>query len=205
MIRHGDPFRREESVSGKGTSSVAFRPVKYDVVCYLPGKRALLIHARSTWEKELYRVQFGRHMFGNENSFQQAAKYTLEPLREYGEASLNCIDVPGIDWIILREAHLLWGGPHGEIEIRKADNLFAALDLRRQSLPEGPVISRAVFQAKFCDANRPRAVTIQPPRIALYSRDGDSDHVEQWLENRGFIVDYPAHQPAAAAQVLAEP
>ena len=187
LVRHGDPFRREGSLDGGQTSSVFYRPEKHDVLVYESAVGELRMNACNKGEKEIYRVEFGRHVFGNEDFFPGTGKYTLEPLRRDGAASVVCTDVDGMDWVRLKEVQFLWGGAEREIEIRKAKDLFAALEGRGQSMPARAPILRASFHVKFTDAKSPRIVTIRPSNIAQYTRDSDADVVEDWLQKRGFI------------------
>ena len=187
LVRHGDPFRREGSLDGGRTSSVFYRPERHDVLVYEPAIGEIRMHARSKGEKELYRVSFGRHVFGDEDFFPRAGKYTLDPIRRDGAASVVCTDVDGIDWVRLKEVQILWGGAEQEIEIRKANDLFAALEGRGRSIPVTAPILRASFLVMFTDSKTPRTVTIRPSNIAQYSRDSDADVVEDWLTKRGFI------------------
>ena len=68
------------------------------------------MHACNKGEKELYRKEFGRHVFGNEDFFPGTSKYTLEPLRRDGPASVICTDVDGMEWARLKEIQFLWRG-----------------------------------------------------------------------------------------------
>ena len=187
LVRHGDPFRREGSLDGDQMSSVFYRPEKHDVLVYESAVGELRMNACNKGEKETYRVEFGRHVFGNEDFFPGTGKYTLEPLRRDGAVSIVCTDVDGMDWVRLREVQFLRGGTEREIEIRKANNLFAALEGRGQSMLASAPILRASFHVKFTDAKSPRIVTIRPSNIAQYTRDSDADVVEDWLQKRGFI------------------
>ena len=187
LVRHGDPFRREGSLDGDQMSSVFYRPEKHDVLVYESAVGELRMNACNKGEKETYRVEFGRHVFGNEDFFPGTGKYTLEPLRRDGAVSIVCTDVDGMDWVRLREVQFLRGGAEREIEIRKANDLFAALEGRGQSMPARAPILRASFHVKFTDAKSPRIVTIRPSNIAQYTRDSDADVVEDWLQKRGFI------------------
>jgi hypothetical protein len=155
---------------------------------YQPERGELRVHAASKDEKEVYRRQFGLLLADDEHYFPGTAKYTLEPLRASGTDSLVCHDVEGIKSVRLREVQLLWGGPHGEVEIHKAGDLFAALKARGRALPVAPLLQRAVFQIQFHDSLRPRSVTIRVPNVAQFVRDGDSVYVEEWLQRRGFVV-----------------
>jgi hypothetical protein len=191
MVRHGEPYKREGSVVGVEPSSVAYRPLKYDVLVYTPALRELRINAQLKGERQLYRTEFGRHFFGSQNYFNDGVKYTLEPLRDAGEPALVCADVAGMEWVRLKELHYNWGGAHGEYEIAKANDLFAALkDRGGRSIPKTPALAKAVFLVKFVSAKRARTVTVKPPNTALYARDEDSDLVEEWLKKRGFLNVY---------------
>lgn len=203
LVRHGEPYKREGSIEGGESSSVHFRPEKYDVLIYQKETGELRINARSKGEKQLYRQQFGKHLFGSEDYFPGTNKYTLEPLREYGAMSLNCVDVEGIDWIKLKEYQIFYPGNPWEIVSRRSDDVFAALDARDRTIPDGGRIVRASFQVKFADCKTPRSVVIRPSNIAQFTRDDDSALVEQWLEARGFIVAEEAEEPDRAEAALA--
>jgi hypothetical protein len=188
LVRHGEPFKREESIEGLEASSVCYRPLKYDVLVYQPALGELRVNARSKGEKELYRLTFGKHLFGHEDFFPGTEKYTLAPLREDGAAALRCADVAGIDWVKLSEVQFFYGGHLAEILIRKSDNVFASLQARGQEFPGGGRILRATFRIKFTDCKVSRSVVIRPSNIAQYMRDDDSELVEAWLAARGFII-----------------
>lgn len=203
LIRHGEPFKREESLNAAGVASVCYRPLKYDVLVYDRQLGELRINAQLVGEKKLYCEKLGLHLFGDSNCFPGTRKYTLEPLRELGADALACGDVEGIESITLTEVDFYWGGGHGEIEIRKAGDLFAALASREGHLPDNPRIIKAVFKVKFEDSKTPRSVKIRPGNIAEYTRDSDAALIEQWLNLRGFILHSEADSHAATAEVLA--
>lgn len=155
LVRHGEPYKREGSLENGESTSVLYRPEKHDVVVYDPAIGEIRINARSKGEKELYRTRFGLHLFGDKEFFPGKSKYTLEPLRTDGKASLACTDIDGIEWIRLREVQFYWGGPQHEIETRKADDYFAVLEARGRSLPTKARIIRAGFLIKFADSKTP--------------------------------------------------
>jgi hypothetical protein len=103
LVRHGDPLRREGSLDGGQTSSVFYRPEKYDVLVYEPTIGEIRMHACGKGEKDLFRRQFGRHVSNNEDFFPETGKYTLEPLRNGGDTSIVCTDVDGMEWGRLRK------------------------------------------------------------------------------------------------------
>lgn len=203
LVRHGQPFKREESLQGAEVESVCYRPLKYDVVVYNRTLHELRINAQLIGEKELYRHQFGSHLFDDPNFFSINKKYTLEPLREYGLASMACGDIDGIESITLTEVHLLWGGAYREIEVRKATDLFAALESRGRELPSHPTLIKAMLKVKFVDCKTPRSVTIKPPNVAQYTRDSDAVILEEWMAQRGFILHEEVEEHAAVAETLA--
>ncbi len=187
LVRHGDPFKREGSIESGESSSVFYRPEKFDVLVYDGSRGEIRMNARSKGERELYRKQFGKHLFGDEAFFPGEGKYTLDPLRTDGEASLVCTDVPGLEYVRLKEVHFFWGGANREMEIRKADDVFAAFTARNRQFPAKARISCAKFQVKFTDSKTPRSLTIKPSNIAQYQRDDDAAAIEDWLLKRRFI------------------
>lgn len=200
LVRHGDPYRREGSMENGEPGSVAYRPLKFDVLVYDPRIGEIGMNAGTDGEKSLYRRAVGLHFFNDENFFPGTAKYTLEPLQRDGEASLACSDVEGIEWVRLKEVHFYWGGAEGEIEVRKAKSVFAAYAKRNATFPRARII-KAVFEVKFTDCKTPRSVCIRPSNVAQYTRDHDSVHIEEWLNRRGFIIQREV--PTNAEAVLA--
>ncbi len=188
LVRHGDPLRREGSLNGETTSSVFYRPEKYDVLVYQPAIGEIRMHACGKGEKDLFKRLFGRHIFNDENFFPGTGKYSLNPLRTDGEASIVCTDIDGMGWVRLKEIHFFRGGSEKEIEIRKANNVFAAYSSQKRTMPQKARILRASFLVKFTDASTARTVTIRPSNIAQYTRDSDATVVEEWLTKRGFIL-----------------
>ena len=196
LVRRGDPFKREGSIEKTGMTSVYYRPEKYDVLKYDQGLGELSVNAEGNKKLvALYRELFGELLFGDSKRFPNTAKYTLAPLQDDGADALICSDVEGIDTITLKEVQILWGGPQGEIEIRRAKDLFEALKGRKKELPKGRLV-KASFLVKFTDAKTPRTVTIRPQNIASYTRDSDSSVVEAWLTARGFVKSAPEAQDA---------
>lgn len=203
LVRHGNPYRREGSLDNGEPGSVAYRPLKFDVLVYDQRIGEIRMNAETVGEKTLYREAFGTHFFGTPEFFPGKAKYTLEPLQSDGEASLECDDIDGIEWVRLKEADFYWGGPEGEIEVRRAKDVFAAYARREATFPRRVRLIKAVFEVKFADCKSTRAVTIKPSNVAQYTRDHDSVYVEEWLRNRGFIIQREADTDVEEGAVLA--
>jgi hypothetical protein len=193
LIRHGDLFRREATLVNGQSSSVAYRPEKYDLVVFNQLTNELGINAKTEKIRNEYRKQFGFYLFGRDNQFAGTSKYSLEPIRELGEQSLNVIDVPGIQWV--RLTYLEWTVRVVDIEVRsaKAPDLFGHFATRNFAIPEYWTLKKATFKVRFDDNPTPRSVTIKPSNVALYSRDEDAGVVEEWLTRRGFITQGQVH------------
>ena len=203
MVRHGEPFKREESQDGADVSSICYRPIKYDVIVYDRQLDELRINAQLVGLKRLYCQQFGKHFFGDEDRFLRKNKYTLEPLREYGADSLACGDTSGIELITLTEVEFLGDGAYRARNVMKADDIFADLEHQRRQLPEGGRIVKAVFRVQFSDSSTPRSVKIKLSNVAQYTRDSDAELIEEWLTRRGFVVHQEEVKHAAVEQAMA--
>jgi hypothetical protein len=201
LIRHGMPFKREGSVK-EGKSSVEYyRPEVHDVLIYDTEMDDIGVHAGTKGERDLYLRQIGEHLFGDPDYFPQADKFTLAPLIDHGRAALRCDDVPGLEGVWLVEFHRYWGGDFKAIEIRKATDIFGAIDDRHHLLAGGRM-STAVFKLKFPGSKRLRSATIRPPNIAKYDRHSDSDVIETWLQLRGLIKPLAEEEDEEAPALL---
>ena len=190
LVRHGEAFKREGVLDDGRSSSVFYRPEQYDVLVYNPRLGDLRIHATSKNEVEMYRELFGRHIFGDDRYFPSTAKYTLEPVRKNGDASLVCADISGIESITLVELEFGSIGFHENTVQWRAADIFDWMRSTGQTIPSRARLFKAVFNVMFSGAKRPRKVCIQLPNIAQFQRDGDGRLVEQWLELRGFIIGF---------------
>ena len=199
LIRHGEPFKRDEKLAGEEVSGISYRPLKYDVVIYDRKLSELQINATLVGQKKTYCQLLGKYLFGDERCFPAIAKYTLDPLRDEGPESIVCSDVDGIDSVTLTEVHVLWGGAFRELEIHKATDVFSALSSRGLRLPENARIIKAVLKVKFANCKTPRTVKIRPSNIAEFTRDGDSVMLKQWLELRGFCIPREVREHATSS------
>jgi hypothetical protein len=186
LVRHGEPYRRDESMEGRTSGTVCYRPVKYDVVVFDRRTFELRISGRSLPLRRLYRTQFGLHLFGDADRFREIPRFTLEPLREDEAASLVCSDVEGIEWIRLREAEITIGGELHYRFVLKARDLFVYLRSHGKRMPQSGVLSWAKFDVKFSDSPRVRSLEIRTPCHLKFKRDDVYALVEEWLIERGF-------------------
>lgn len=203
LVRHGDPYRCEGKMDDEQHAVVLYQPEKFDVVIYDPRVGDLRINAASDKEVALYREAFGLCVFGNADFFPKEEGYTLAPLRDLGEESLDCEGVTGISSAVWTEMTIRHGGRYQEIEIRRASNLFASYAERNASLPQHGEMISARFKVKFSDSKMERSVVIKPPNIAQYTRDDDGVRVDHWLRANGFFkTDTDELEPPEPAEVL---
>ncbi len=192
LIRRGAAFSRQGIIRNDGESdSLYYRPERYDTVVYNNANNEIRMNVRnsSKWLLELYRCIFGHMLFGNMDYFEGKNKFTLEPLRQDGKASLECGDVDGIDNVTLTEYTIFYDPNFNESVTRRADDVFGLLEARQQKFPKGGNLIRAKFKIKFTGTKYPRSVTIKKGNCAGFKIDDDSVALEQWLTNRGFITE----------------
>ncbi|HEX7010505.1 MAG TPA: hypothetical protein VF184_11015, partial [Phycisphaeraceae bacterium] len=85
----------------------------------------------------------------------------------------------------------------------KADDVFAAMDDIDRVVPAGATLLRASFKVKFSGALRPRTVVIRPPNVTIFDRESDSDLLNRWMIERGFIRMEASRDDAESDAVLA--
>lgn len=203
LVEHGQPCKREPSRKGYRSTSTFFRPEKTDVVIYDVVHNELRINASAFADVREYRARFGHHIFGGEDRFVFSEKYTLEPLKHDGRASLNCRDVPGLNSVNLREVEYSWGGAFEHIEIHRAEGLFHALELIRRDIEKEPHIRKAVFKIKLDGEKKSRTVTIKAGNKSGYNRGEEAMVIEDWLRARGFVLTEETAVDAQADVALA--
>ncbi|MBI5866930.1 MAG: hypothetical protein HZB43_01340 [candidate division Zixibacteria bacterium] len=186
MVRHGDAMHREPSVAEDRPSVAIYRPELFDVLAYNAVPDELWINAED-WIRDEYRRYFGLHLFGNEDYFPPSRRFTLEPLRRSGRASLVCIDVSGIERVHLIEIEYGWTGAFPETVIRKSPDLFTIFE-GGHPIPGNATLTGAKFKIQFTDSKKWRTVRVEIPNKAVFQRDDDARLVEVWLRKRGFIV-----------------
>lgn len=182
LVRHGDGFKRESAQRNGKSTSVFYRPEKYDIIVYTHQSGELRINAEDR-DRSVYRRSFGRRYFGDEHFYpDEAFKYTLEPLKR-GASSIAWSDVEGIDHVVLEEVRYEIGGAYRESKTHSAADLFAALAGQPMLTPP---IKSARFKIRFSDSNKARSVIVTPPVSAKFTRDSDGERVAEWLLKRGF-------------------
>lgn len=206
LIRHGETMRREASQREDGGAGTEFyRPLRHDVLLYDERSGDIGVHAKTKGERNLYLRTLGRFLFDDEEHFPPAGRFTLDPLVHHGSAALNVEDIDGITAVRLVEYRRYWGGTFRETETRKAEDVFGALAARAGGSLSGGRLVSATFKVAFDGAEKERSVTIRPPGIARFERNEDSEIIECWLRERGFILaGVDTDDDEAATAVLAD-
>lgn len=172
LIRHGDYYRRESAVADDGSAaSVLFRPEKFDILVYDSLTKEIRINARTAALRDRYRTTFSLELFGRENYFPETNKYSLEPITRDGPASMECVDVPGLNWARLTKLEYEIPQVEKEVRTHKAADVFNALASQQFAVPPHARLLQATFTVRFRDNPVPRSVTIKPRNVALYTDD----------------------------------
>jgi hypothetical protein len=203
LVQHGQTCKREPSRKGSRSTCMFFRLEKTDVIILDLTHKEMRINASSVPDFRQYRTLLGRHLFGNDNFFVFAEKYTLDPLQTVGETALTCGDVEGIESVKLKEVEYAWGGAFEHTETHRARDLIKALRLIKRGIESEPVIRKAVFEVKLTGERRARTVTIKAGNRSGYGRGDEAMVIEQWLQARGFVVSEERAQDAPTNTALA--
>jgi hypothetical protein len=188
LARRGATFRREESMKDGGQPGVQFyRPMMYDVLVYDTETDDLGLHVETRWQERMYLSCIGQHIFRNPKYFPAARILTFDPIIRRGADALHCADVPGMQEVKLVEVNRKWNNAQHEIDIKRADDIFALGDRARSFLGNG-TLTKLVFRVWFEGVDKPRSVTVRCPNVTKYERDSDSELIEKWLTLRGFIT-----------------
>lgn len=187
LVRHGLPMRREGKHLDDGEGGIAFyRPQQHDVLIYDAETDEMGVNAGTKGERTLYLEVIGDVLFGDETYFDLSERFTLDPLREVGPASLECEDIEGMAKVRLAEIGRYWAGAEPRTEIHRAADLFKAFGERWSDQLKNGSLTHATFKVTFEGSKRERTVTIRPANIARYERDSDTDVIDAWLKVRGF-------------------
>ena len=207
LVRHGLPCKREGVMDGVENASIFYRPRKHDVLVYNAAAGEIRANCCGKREREEFRKAFGVHLFGDEDFFPGTAKYHLDPLVNDGPGCLACGDVPGIEFVTLKEVEFFQPGQPWHRITHRSEDIFQLVAKGMVTWPAVVRITRAGFEIKFADAKKARRVTLIPPNKAQYTRDDDSALVEQWLKARGFIdksADADQTDPEMASDAMVE-
>jgi hypothetical protein len=130
-------------------------------------------------------------LFNNANFFERndAAKYTLEPLRKRGRAALDCTDVPGLDSARLTYLRYRFNGGNNHCVTHKAEDVFTGLEEIGEEIPEGAeLVCMGVKLTPSNELGGERNVKLYSPNVSVYDHERDADVAHQFLALKGFII-----------------
>jgi hypothetical protein len=203
LIRHGEIFQRVGVWQDGQSSTLGFRPDKYDVVVYNNMTNEIRINASSRQITHLYRELFGECFFGDRHYFPIDGKYTLRPILDQGSTCLFCDDVAGIKSVRMTRLSYEIEGHPPLTRVERAYEVFDALAQSHFPIPQHARLLYATFSIRFTGSRKERTVTIKPTNLALYTRDEDGLLINTWLDKRGFITRGQLQQELDVEQILA--
>ncbi len=65
--------------------------------------------------------------------------------------------------------------------------MLLALEAAGETISSDALLSNATFDVRFTDGRKPRPVTIRHGNTASYTRDTDTELIEDFLRRRGFV------------------
>ncbi len=193
IVRHGGTFKRENAVENGEPKLVFYRPEAYDLLIYYhkQGELAIYNEGNGKRERQAYCKYLGRSLFNNVNFFERddAAKYTLEPLRKRGRAALDCTDVPGLDSARLTYLRYRFNGGNNHCVTHKAEDVFTGLEEIGEEIPEGAeLVCMGVKLTPSNELGGERNVKLYSPNVSVYDHERDADVAHQFLALKGFII-----------------
>lgn len=195
IVRHGGTFKRENAVDNGTPTMVFYRPEAYDLLIYYHGQGELAIYndGNNVKERRAYCIYLGKNLFGDPDFFQHddANKYSLEPLRTKGRASMDCSDVPGLDAARLTYLRYQFNGKNKHCVMHRAEDVFTGLeDLGDQIPEEAQLVCMGVkLTPKGGLGGRERNVKLYAPNVSVYDHESDAEIAHQFLVSQGFIID----------------
>lgn len=191
LVLHGEPYTRVPVFNDGDAEALHYRPAKHDVLIYSPSTGEIGVNNQSKGLRQEYLNVFGSRLFGSEDHFPPALKYSLEPLVERGQDALALGRFSEyFEWVKLRELQVSLGGIYSAIDIHRADDVLADFESRDRTIPARG-LTKAKFAVKFIGEKQPRLITLQPPLTSRMTRESDAMVLESWLLQQGFIVNQP--------------
>lgn len=192
MIRRGDTLRSQAVIDEDAeTRRLILRPELYDVVRYDQRHSDLLINARGQADTRAFCRLIGRHIFKNDflfDAFDPPARYTLEPIREEGQAILTCAEFDQLEYVQLSVLDVEHPSlDHVRVRLGP-DDVFTALQLVGGEIDPTALLQRAKFSFKIFGEKRVRPVFIIPPIGAIYEHDDVAEVIEEFIERRGLLL-----------------
>lgn len=193
IVRHGGTFKRENALEKGQPTVVFYRPEAYDLLIYYhrQGELAIYNDGNGIKERRAYCLNLGKNLFGNPDFFERdnAAKFTLEPLRTKGRAALDCSDIPGLQSARLCYLQYRFNGTNNHCVMHKAEDVFAGLDHLDEPIPdEAELVCMGVKLTPANSLGGERNVRLYAPNISIYDHESDAEIAHRFLAAQGFII-----------------
>lgn len=193
IVRHGETFKRESALDNGQPTLVFYRPEAYDLLIYYhkQGELAIYNSGNSKRERRAYCTYLGKSLFDNASFFEKndAAKYTLEPLRERKRASLDCSDVDGLESARLTYLRYRFNGQNEHCVTHKANDVFTGLENIDEDIPPGAeLVCMGVKLTPSSQLGGERNVKLYSPNISVYDHERDAELAHRFLAEKGFII-----------------
>ncbi len=190
VVVHGLPLRNQGVIeTDEKRTRKTFVPSKQDVVVYDGTTGRLGVHAQYAREHDLYRRQFGKTFFGDEDHFQAMPVFSGQPLCELGPAALDTHGVPGLLAVGLRELKVRTDDARGnEVWVWRGEDLRSqiASPFGQMALSRGQIVQ---LELALLLVNRPRPVRVelQLPNHLSFDRRVGEGVVREYLLESGFM------------------
>jgi len=193
IIRHGETFKRESALDKGQPTLVFYRPEAYDLLIYYhkQGELAIYNSGNGMRERRAYCTYLGNGLFDNPSFFERtdAKKYTLEPLRQRGRASLDCADVDGLQSARLTFLRYRFDGDNNHSVTHMANDVFTGLENIGEVIPEGAeLVCMGVKLTPSSELGGERNVKLYAPNVSVYDHERDAELAHRFLAEKGFII-----------------
>jgi len=193
IVRHGSTFKRENAVDDGTPTMVFYRPEAYDLLIYYhrQGELAIYNDGNSVKERRAYCVYLGKHLFTNPDFFQKedANKYSLEPLRLRGRASMDCSSIEGLQSARLDYLRYKYRGKNNHRVTHAAEDVFAGFDDLGDTIPEeAELVCMGVKLLPTGSLGSERMVKLYAPNISVYDHESDAQIAHEFFATNGFIA-----------------
>lgn len=192
IVSHGGTFKRENALDNGEPTMVFYRPEDYDILIYHYTRGELEIYnsSRGKRERRAYCTYLGDALFEDPEFFNRddVPRYSLEPLRAMGAASMDCGDVDGVSSARLTDLQYRYGGANNHRVTHKANDVFSGLQQVGQGIPDdAELLSMNVRLVLDGELGVERNVKLYYPNVSVYDHESDADVARQFLGEQGFI------------------
>ena len=192
-IKRPDSYSRLGIMGKKDPEEFGF-PERFDLVMIRREPAEMIVVARPKGIREHYRQVFAEYLYDDAKLFEGTEKYTLAPLLQ--PITVNFSGRPGtsLEEIKLTQTHHTFG--KGRSVTHQDPDIIEGMNREKGKIRIPKFAPKRAKFALFFDGavdkkgvSKPVLLEIEPPHTCRYSRPCDTDAVDSWLEEEGFIVE----------------